>query len=85
MSFVERFITLCPYLGEPTIRGSTVDIYCVQTVLWTSTTEVLILGRIIQTLLCVQLEGPLLEAVLSHTSALFTEEVHAHKASHHRN
>ena len=24
MSFVERFIILCPYLGEPTIRGSTV-------------------------------------------------------------
>ena len=24
MSFVERFITLCPYLGESTIGGSTV-------------------------------------------------------------
>ena len=23
MSFVERFIILCPYLGEPAIRGST--------------------------------------------------------------
>ena len=23
MSFVERFITLCPYLGESTIGGST--------------------------------------------------------------
>ena len=23
VSFVERFITLCPYLGESTIRGST--------------------------------------------------------------
>ena len=26
MSFVERFIILCPYLGESTIRGSTVDL-----------------------------------------------------------
>ena len=27
MSFVERFILLCPYLGESTIRGSTVYTY----------------------------------------------------------
>ena len=27
MSFVERFIVLCPYLGESTIRGPTVYIY----------------------------------------------------------
>ena len=27
MSFVERFIVLCPYLGESTIRGSTVYIW----------------------------------------------------------
>ena len=26
MSFVERFVILCPYLGESTIEGSTVYI-----------------------------------------------------------
>ena len=25
MSFVERFVVLCPYLGESTTGGSTVD------------------------------------------------------------
>ena len=31
MSFVERFIILCPYLGESTIRGSTVcDHSCIE-------------------------------------------------------
>ena len=29
MSFVERFIILCPYLGESTIRGSTVCNSCI--------------------------------------------------------
>ena len=28
MSLVERFIILCPYLGESTIRDSTVVVLC---------------------------------------------------------
>ena len=28
MSFVERSIVLCPYLGESTIRGSTLHVQC---------------------------------------------------------
>ena len=31
MSFVERFIILCPYLGESTIGGSTVLLYVNET------------------------------------------------------